>query len=111
MATYEFMDGHGSVFVHAPMAEGPGNPPLCEVCGGELRRVFTLNLGNVTSLKRERERGGMSAVRDLFLPTAKELAGPGDPDGSKAIREWNDTHEPRMGNKRPLRPESPKAVF
>jgi hypothetical protein len=62
-------------------------------------------------LQRERERGGSSAVRDLFLPTAKELAGPGDPDGSKAIRDWNDNHEPRAGNKRPMRPESPKQVF
>lgn len=111
MATYEFIDQHGSVFVHAPMAEGPGNPPLCEVCREPLRRIFTLNLGNVTALKRERERGGPSAVRDLFLPTAKELAGPGDPDGSKGIREWNEAHDPKPGNKRPMRPVADKAVF
>jgi hypothetical protein len=73
--------------------------------------VYELNLGNVTALKRERERGGPSAVRDLFLPTAKELAGPDDPDGSKGIREWNETHDPKPGNTRPMRPESPKVVF
>ena len=65
----------------------------------------------VVGLKRERERGGSSAVRDLFLPTAKELAGPGDPDGHKAIRQWNDEHDPKPGNARPMRPEAPKAVF
>lgn len=65
----------------------------------------------VVSLRRERERGGPSAVRDLFLPTAKELAGPGDPDGTKAIQEWNDTHDPKEGNRRPMRPEAPKTIF
>lgn len=65
----------------------------------------------VVGLKRERERGGASAVRDLFLPTAKELAGPGDPDGHKAIRQWNDEHDPKPGNSRPLRPESPRTVY
>ncbi len=61
----------------------------------------------VVSLARERERGGPSAVRDLFLPTAKDLAGPHDPDGSKGIAEWNDTHDPKPGNKMPMRPERP----
>jgi hypothetical protein len=62
-------------------------------------------------LKRERETGGSSAVRDLFLPTAKDYAGPSDPDGSKGIREWNDTHDAAPSNKRPLRPESPRKVW
>jgi hypothetical protein len=81
------------------------------VCSEPLRRIFTLSLGNLRQLKGERERGGSSAMRDLFLPTAKEVAGPGDPDGSKGIREWNETHDPKPGNKRPMRPESAKAVF
>lgn len=62
----------------------------------------------VGTLKRERERGGSGAIRDTFLPTAADYAGPGDPDGSKGIREWNDTHDPRPGNSKPLRPESPR---
>ena len=112
MATYEYIDQHGSVFVRAPIAEGPPETaPLCELCGEPLRRIFNLNLGNITQLRGERERGGSSAVRDLFLPTAKELAGPGDPDGSKGIREWNETHDPKPGNKRPMRPVADKAVF
>jgi hypothetical protein len=65
----------------------------------------------VAGLRAEREQGGSSAVRDLFLPTADEMAGPGDPDGSKGIREWNETHDPKPGNKRPSRPEAPKAVW
>ena len=62
-------------------------------------------------LKREREAGGSSAVRDLFLPTAKELAGPGDPDGEKGIREWADSQKPKDGNKRPNWPEMKKKTF
>ncbi len=87
--------------------------PLRHACGGDIKRDYRAeNVGvAVVNLQRERERGGSGAVRDLFLPTAKELAGPGDPDGAKAIREWNDTHDPKPGNKRPMRPESPKVVF
>lgn len=62
-------------------------------------------------LRRERETGGSSAVRDLFLPTARDYAGPTDPDGSKGIRQWNDEHAPGSGNKRPLRPESPRKMW
>jgi hypothetical protein len=111
MAAYEYADVHGSVVVHAPIARGPGEPPACAYCGQPLRRVWDFGLSNITELRRERERGGSSAVRDLFLPTAKELAGPGDPDGAKAIREWNETHDPKPGNSKPLRPEAPRTVF
>jgi hypothetical protein len=104
MASYEFADVHGSVLVTAPIAEGPGAPPLCGYCGNPLSRVFDFGLGNVTSLRRERERGGSSAVRDLFLPTRKDFEGPTDPDGTKGLREWADTHEPKPGNKNPLYP-------
>lgn len=112
MATYVYTCPHGQSHVNAPMQEGPpAEAPFCPVCDAPQKRVWSFGLNNIVELRRERERGGMSAVRDLFLPTAKELAGPGDPDGSKAIREWNDTHEPKVGNKRPMRPEAPKAVF
>jgi hypothetical protein len=70
------------------------------------------NAGVLTlQLKRERETGGSSAVRDLFLPKASDYASPSDPDGSKGIRQWNDEHVPGNGNKRPLRPESPRKVW
>ena len=65
----------------------------------------------VVQLKREREAGGSSAVRDLFLPKAKDFESPSDPDGSKGIRQWNDEHGPREGNKNPLRPETKRVSF
>jgi len=40
----------------------------------------------------------------MFLPTAKEMAGPGDPDGSKGLRTWADEHDPKPGNKKPSYP-------
>ena len=82
----------------------------CFVSDGEvvyLKRDYkSENVGAaLVQLKRERERGGPSAVRDLFLPTAKDFQGPGDPDGAKGLRTWADEHEPKMGNKKPLYPE------
>jgi hypothetical protein len=62
-------------------------------------------------LKREREHGGSSAVRDLFLPTTKDYQSAVDPDGSKGIRQWNEEHDPSPSNKKPLRPESPRKVW
>lgn len=111
MARYEFVCEHGSYTTTAPMAEGPGDPPFCPECNGFMRRVFTVAVSNLVELKRERERGGARAVRDLFLPTAKELAGPGDPDGEKGIRAWADEHQPKPGNAKPLYPDIPKKVF
>ncbi|MES2156032.1 MAG: hypothetical protein V4510_12940 [bacterium] len=112
MATYvyECSEGHrfeSSVRGKTRCHSGPDD------CSGSLRRDYRAEgVGyQVVGLARERERGGSSAVRDLFLPTAKELAGPGDPDGTKAIRTWNDEHDPKPGNARPMRPEGPKEVF
>lgn len=31
----------------------------------------------------------------LVLPNNGDFAGPGDPDGTKGMREWHDTHEPK----------------
>jgi hypothetical protein len=59
----------------------------------------------VAGLKFEREAGGAKAVRDKFLPTAKDYVGPGDPDGGKGLREWADTHDPKPGNKNPSYPD------
>jgi hypothetical protein len=111
MALYEFADAHGLITVQAPMKEGPGAPPLCTYCGKPLQRIYSVVLGNGLQLQRERERGGASAVRDLFLPTAKDFAGPNDPDGSKGIQSWAEEHSPQTGNKKPLYPDIPKKVF
>lgn len=91
------------------MAEGPPrDTPFCRKCYAPMHRVYSLALGNRRQLKVERERGGASAVRDMFLPTAKDMAGPGDPDGTKGIQEWADEHQPKMGNKRPMYPDIPR---
>jgi predicted RNA-binding Zn-ribbon protein involved in translation (DUF1610 family) len=86
----------------------------CPSCGrGEVVRDYrSENVGVQTvALKRERERGGTSAVRDLFLPTTKDFEGPGDPDGAKGIRNWAVEHGPREGNAKPLYPDIPKRSF
>lgn len=102
MATYCFKCPEGHTFSLTSRSV-----PGCYECGAPLRRDYRAEgVGVATvALKRERERGGASAVRDLFLPTAKDYAGPGDPDGAKGLRQWADEHEPKMGNKKPLYPE------
>lgn len=67
-------------------------------------------------MKKQREQGldglsGRKEQRDLFLPTAEELAGPGDRSGQKAIREWAEKHTPKDDNKKPLYPEMEKRTF
>jgi hypothetical protein len=58
----------------------------------------------VQQLKNEREAGGTKAHDALFLPTNKDFAGPGDPDGTKGMRQWRDTHQPKAGNSKPRWP-------
>lgn len=90
-----------------------GDSP-CPACGVDaMRRDYRAEgVGvQVVQLQRERERGGRAAVRDTFLPTAKDFESPGDPDGSKGIRNWAEEHGPREGNTKPLYPDIPKRSF
>jgi hypothetical protein len=41
--------------------------------------------------------GTESDINKLFLPGNDEFVGPGDPDGTKGMREWHDTHQPKEG--------------
>ncbi len=66
---------------------------------------------NVAALQREREGRDTEWFKQNFLPTADDYKSPDDPDGSKGLRQWNDEHAPRDGNKNPARPDMPKAVF
>lgn len=79
-------------------------------CGREMSRDYRaegVGATGLVQLKRERDIGGREAYRDQFLPTAKDYAGPGDPDGEKGIRQWNDEHQPHSSaSGAPLRPES-----
>lgn len=111
MAEYLFECPHGVDLVSAPMSEGPGAAPDCFECAGPKKRAYSLEgVGFAVASLRQRRDTGVETdreMRDLFLETAEEAAHPGDPDGSEAIREWNENHEPKSGNKAPLRPEMP----
>lgn len=63
----------------------------------------------VAEMGRQREqsldgKSGREAQRDVFLPTVAEY-------GEKYVRNWNDSHAPKSGNKSPLYPEVPKRSF
>lgn len=87
---------------------------LCDACGSFniVRDYASEGVGFQTlQLKRDRDSGGRKAARDLFLPTAKEMAGPNDPTGDKGLRAWNESHVPKSGNTKPLRPPVDRQVF
>src|SRR6266498_847324 len=67
-------------------------------------RAEAVGLSGMVQLKREREVGGASAMKSLFLPDNSEFAGPGDPDGSTGMARWRETHGPKDTNKRPQWP-------
>lgn len=89
----------------------------CPDCGAALTGTDReLNVGAIhceTPIKRDYRAegvgigGGVRVSRDgtlrdqaeLFLPTNKELAGPGDPDGTKGMRTWREEHSPKDAKK------------
>jgi hypothetical protein len=44
--------------------------------------------------------GTVSEQAKQFLPDNSEFAGPGDPDGTKGMREWHETHQPKESVRR-----------
>lgn len=112
MATYCFRCRVCEATFQIPATTWHGS--ACPTCGmdGIVRDYRAEGVGvQVVQLQRERERGGRSAVRDTFLPTAKDFESPSDPDGAKGIRQWADEHAPREGNSKPLYPDIPKRSF
>lgn len=86
--------------------------PHCSVHGAMVRNFRAdLPVAAVANLKRERDMGGSRAMRDLFLPTARDFQSPTDPDGQRGLRDWAESHAPREGNAKPLWPEMQKQVF
>lgn len=87
----------------------------CGACGAQRgwKRDYRAEgvVANTAGLARERDGKDNTWFRDNFLPTAKDYAGPSDPDGSKGLQKWNDEHGPRDDNHKPVRPEVPKRVF
>jgi len=65
----------------------------------------------IAGLKRERELGSPNDLKGLFLPTAKDYAGPGDPDGQRGLRAWAEETRPAADNKRPVYPDMDRKVF
>jgi hypothetical protein len=84
-----------------------------------LRRNYqaeAAGFSGIAEMRRQRESGldglsGKKAQRDLFLPTARDMAKPGDRDGQRGLRDWAERHGPRESNKKPLYPDIEKKVF
>lgn len=96
----------------------PDSKDTCECHAGLVRdyKAESVGFNGLAQMKEQREKGtdglsGRKAMRDLFLPTAKEMASPSDPSGEKGMREWNDKHGPRDSNKAPLYPDVSKRSF
>lgn len=109
--SYKCSTCSGTAEVAALISETPEVPRCPE--HGEMVRDYRADVpvAAIANLRRERELGGAKAARDLFLPTAKDFAGPSDPDGQKGIRDWADRHQPRDGNTKPLWPDMQKQVY
>ena len=107
MATYLFECEHEDHIevrqVEAPMRFGP-EPQTC-LLGHQMRRDYLGENAGIdrTSLTPDH----VDRVRKhqkLFLPEAKDFAGPGDPDGIKGLKAWQDNHQPRPSNRKPAWP-------
>jgi hypothetical protein len=76
--------------------------PSCSSCGGVTVRDYrAANLQLAIGDLKRTNRVGHSA--SLFLPDAQYFESPTDPDGTKGIKEWNETHIPKghSGRTRP----------
>lgn len=76
-------------------------------CESDMARDYAAENFGVGAGVRVSKTGTNRDQAKLFLPQAKDYAGPGDPDGSKGLRAWNESHGPKSGNTRPVRPEMP----
>jgi len=66
---------------------------------------------SVGNLRNERNEG-KDGLKRMFLPHNDDFKGPGDPDGTRGMAEWRETHQPRPSNHNPDWPgEVPKRVF
>lgn len=66
-------------------------------------------VGIGSGVRASRETLSDAGYRELFLPSAKDYAGPGDPTGQKGLREWREEHTPV--SKRPVEVELEKTQF
>jgi len=75
----------------------------CTECGDgevvifEMVRDYRAELVGVGTGVRVSRDGTESEIAALFLPDNDEFVGPGDPDGTKGMRKWHETHQPKEG--------------
>ena len=70
-------------------------------CGEECVRDYRaegVSATGMVALKQEREGQSVADRARLVLPTNSDFAGPGDPDGTKGMREWRDSVVPYQGH-------------
>ena len=88
--------------------------PKCGAHDTEMVRNYQVDIPGL-ALSELRKTSSHEYSDDLFLPDAKrDFSGPTDPDGSKGMKTWLDTHVPAEGNKNPKWPKMPtgsKAVL
>jgi hypothetical protein len=91
----------------------PHDPPAhnCDLEPDVKRDYAAENVGIGTGVRESRMEMSTSGYRDLFLPTAEDMAGPDDPDGQKGLRKWAEEHTPKDDNKRPAWPVMDKTQF
>ncbi len=79
----------------------------CPSCGGGpvIRdyRAEAVGIGSGVRVSRGVFDSPQEAA-DALLPSNKDFAGPSDPDGTKGMRQWRDSHTPHPTNKRPYWP-------
>jgi hypothetical protein len=80
--------------------------------GVPLKRNYRAENVGVHTVGLKREREGGDKARSLMLPSNKDFAGPGDPDGHSGLRQWREEFQPKADNKRPKWPgDLPKKSF
>lgn len=73
-------------------------------CGGTWRRDYRAEaVGIGSGVKVSRDGTKLDQAR-LFLPDNSDFKGPGDPDGTKGMRDWHESFEPRADNPAPTVP-------
>ncbi len=68
-----------------------GSERCCELM--TLKRDFRAEGVGIGSGVRVSRDGTLHEQSKLFLPGNEDFKGPGDPDGTKGMREWHDTHQ------------------
>lgn len=83
---------------------------IAPTCHGTMVRDWRSENVDIGSGVRVSRDGTTKDISRLFLPSADEFVGPNDPDGSKGIRKWNETHT-NENEAKAIRPEMPRKVY